>query len=177
ERTVIAERPSVVVAAERVGVAAVGRAQPVASVCAAVVQHAHLAVPAARDDQRVAADPAGYVVARFGDLAFMRDVDPTLAEDAAHLHLEGLLRGVDRSVHLVGSYQRAHVLRGERAGVHCGHRYASKGWGTRVSRDLRRAAGCRPPSGTRCGPGRRSGSCGRWAGSCPTRAGARWRVA
>src|SRR5581483_2568764 len=94
--------PTVVVAAKSAGAAALIAAHEVAAMTADVEQYVDVAFVIAADDDRLFANVGGAIVARGGDLALVRHVDPRLFEDPAHLLLEdGRVReqtGVDAEV-------------------------------------------------------------------------------
>ena len=68
---------------------------------AGIGQRVELAVLAAGDDDRLAADEDGQVVVDIGDLALVREVDPVALEDVLHLELEQLLVGESRAIQLI----------------------------------------------------------------------------
>jgi hypothetical protein len=81
----------VVEALEHLGVAAVLAADHGAAVGAGVVEHVHLAgLGAADHEHRAAADRTAHVVAGFGDLRLVPDVQPGVREDPVQLGLVDL---------------------------------------------------------------------------------------
>lgn len=92
---VVAVRPPVVRAAEVRRVAHLCPADLHSSMQTHVEHRSHLAVLAARDDERVVQHPAHHVVARPRDLRLVRDEQPRPAEQALALQPEDLLVVVD----------------------------------------------------------------------------------
>src|SRR3990172_6230493 len=76
-----------------------GAAYDAAAVPACVEQHVHLAILVARDDHRQSADGANLVIAGMGYLAVVRDIDPGLLEDVAHLGVEDVRIAINLRAH------------------------------------------------------------------------------
>ncbi len=110
ERSVGLVRPAVIAADEPPGIAAIVRAHHRAAMTAAVEQNVDLAIGMARDDHALAPHPRGDVVARVGNLAFVRDVKPGAAEDLRHLALENARIDIDRPMHLAVGNKPAEIF-------------------------------------------------------------------
>ncbi len=82
ERAVHTERPSVVRAGDRLGMALFDLADPVAAVRAAVVQHIAGAACVACQNHRLQADHSGNEITMGRHLALMADINPAAAKDA-----------------------------------------------------------------------------------------------
>ena len=67
----------------------------------AIVEHVRLPVFAANEHDGLASDQRLVVIPRIGDLAFMADVNPGVAENPVHLEVEYILVGVDSLVDLI----------------------------------------------------------------------------
>jgi hypothetical protein len=76
-------------------------AQARAAVAAHVVERADLHVVVAHDQDRVAAQLDGHVVARLRDVRLDRDLDPVLAEDCLHVERENFLARIERCLEAV----------------------------------------------------------------------------
>ncbi len=101
QRPGVGERPAVVRAAERRGVAAGEVADLVGPVGAAVEQEADLALAVAGHDHRLRADRLEHVVVRLGNLAGVPDEHPRPVPDPLQLGRPHRRVGVQRTVHPV----------------------------------------------------------------------------
>src|SRR5260370_12568052 len=93
--------PSVIGAAKRVRIAGFALAYGVAAMHAAVEQQVDRAILVARNDDRLQSDPARYVVARLGNLTFMRDVYPVAIPDLFQFFFEDGGIVVDSPAHAI----------------------------------------------------------------------------
>src|SRR2546426_9884207 len=99
ESTVGVERPGVIEALERLGVAAALSADLGATVRTGVQEDTHHAIPAAHEDEGTAGDAPGPEISRLRDLGRMAGVDPALFEDAPPFQLEDARIGEYAAVH------------------------------------------------------------------------------
>lgn len=95
---VVAERPAVERARQGHPVVGLAPADHGAAVCARIDQAVQVAVLVAGDDDGLAADVGGEVVARIRHLALVGEVDPVALEDVLHLEFEDVLVGEDAPV-------------------------------------------------------------------------------
>jgi hypothetical protein len=99
ESTVGVERPGVIEALERLGVAAALSADLGATVRTGVQEDTHHAITTAHEDERTAGDTPGSEIARLRDLGRMAGVDPALFEHAPPFQIEDARIGEYAAVH------------------------------------------------------------------------------
>src|SRR4029077_12061936 len=105
DSTVEVVGPTVIAANEFRRVALVGRHDHGAAVGALVVDHPHLSLLVAHQNDRLAPHARGEIVAGLFDLALVPDIDPGGVEDALHLDVEDGGVGVVPTVHATGRDQ------------------------------------------------------------------------
>ncbi len=116
ECTVEPELPGVIRAYETGAVALTDVADACAAMGAAIDQRVDPAVAVARDDHLLAAQPGQHEIAGCAQLAFMREKNPAVPEDAFHLQREDFWIGVDAPMHAIFVHQRGDVSRVHRCG-------------------------------------------------------------
>ncbi len=95
----VVERPRVIEALEKLGVALVEAADIGAPVGAAIVKHPHAPVAAAHPKERLAGHRSTAEVARVGNLGVVTDIEPAALENVGLLQRRDFRRTKYRSVH------------------------------------------------------------------------------
>ena len=103
--------PAVIAANEPLGVALALVHDLGAAMGAAIEQHVHVVVVMPRHDNGLAAELGRYVVARFGDLAGVADVQPGASKDALHFEFEDIRIGIHPPVNPAGLDQFCYLVR------------------------------------------------------------------